>query len=44
MPKTKVTIETYMQAVLKSKPGTVTKLELKNGTPTYEFEVKGLEK
>jgi uncharacterized membrane protein YkoI len=46
MPKTEVTMETCMQAVLKSKPGTVIKLELKNerGTPTYEFEVKRLEK
>ncbi len=43
MPKTKVSMETCMQAVLKEKPGEVIKLEMKDerGTPTYEFEVKG---
>lgn len=43
IPKTKVGMETCMQAVLKEKPGQVTKLEMKDerGTPTYEFDVKG---
>lgn len=43
IPKTKVSMEACMQAVLKEKPGEVIKLEMKDerGTPTYEFEVNG---
>ncbi|MGH8770459.1 MAG: PepSY domain-containing protein [Burkholderiales bacterium] len=43
IPKTKASMETCMQAVLKQKPGKVVQLEMKNerGTPTYEFEIKG---
>ena len=42
MPKTKVTVETCMQAVLTKHAGTVGKLELKvaKGTPIYEFNVE----
>jgi uncharacterized membrane protein YkoI len=43
MMKTKVSMETCMQAALAKKEGEVVKLEFKNerGTPIYEFEVVG---
>jgi uncharacterized membrane protein YkoI len=42
MPKTKVSLETCMKAVLAKQPGTVVKVELKleKKTPIYEFDVE----
>jgi len=43
IPKTKVTIETCMNAALSKKDGEIVKLEFKDerGTPIYEFEILG---
>jgi uncharacterized membrane protein YkoI len=43
MPKTKVSMESCLEAALAKKDGTVVKLEFKNerGTPVYEFEIAG---